>query len=310
MSVLVIAEHDNVSLKASTLHTVTAAAQCGDEIHVLIAGHQCDAAVSAAAKISGVAKVLVADAAQFADGLAENISQQALALAVTGVYSHILAPATAYGKNILPCVAAKLDVGQISEITKVISPDTFERPIYAGSAVATVQALDLLKAITVRTVSFDAAGTDGSAQVQAITAAADSGKSVFVSRDLAASERPELASARVVVAGGRGLGSSENFKILAPLADKLGAAMGASRAAVDAGFVPNDLQIGQTGKIVAPALYIAVGISGAVQHLAGMADSKIIVAINKDPEAPIFSIADYGIVGDLFDVVPDLIAEL
>ncbi|MDB5992640.1 MAG: electron transfer flavoprotein subunit beta [Herbaspirillum sp.] len=312
MSVLVIAEHDNVSIKASTLNTVTAATQCGDEIHLLIAGHQCDAAVDAAARISGVSKVLVADAVQFADGLAENISQQALVLALTGGYSHILAPATAYGKNILPCVAARLDIGQISEITKVISPDTFERAIYAGSAVATVQALDKMKAITVRTVSFDAAGTDaeGSAQVQAITAAADSGKSVFVSRDLLASERPELASARVVVAGGRGLGSSENFKILEPLADKLGAAMGASRAAVDAGFVPNDLQIGQTGKIVAPTLYIAVGISGAIQHMAGMADSKIIVAINKDPEAPIFSIADYGIVGDLFDVVPDLIAEL
>jgi electron transfer flavoprotein alpha subunit len=310
MIVLVIAEHDNVSLKASTLHTVTAAEQCGDDIHVLIAGHHCNAAVETAARISGVSKVLVADAVQFADGLAENISQQALALALTGVYSHILAPATAYGKNILPCVAAKLDIGQISEITKVISPDTFERPIYAGSAVATVRSLDNLKAITVRTVCFEAAGSEGAAQVQNITSAADSGKSVFVSRDLAGSDRPELASARVVVAGGRGLGSSENFKLLEPLADRLGAAMGASRAAVDAGFVPNDLQVGQTGKIVAPELYIAIGISGAIQHMAGMSDSKIIVAINKDPEAPIFGIADYGIVGDLFDVVPDLIAEL
>jgi electron transfer flavoprotein alpha subunit len=310
MTVLVIAEHDNVSLKASTLHTVTAAAQCGDSIHVLVAGHNCNAAVEAAAKISGVSKVLVADAVQFANGLAENVSEQALALALTGIYSHLLAPATAYGKNILPRVAAKLDIGQISEITKVISPNTFERPIYAGNAIATVQSMDQIKAVTVRTVSFDAAGTDGSAQVQSSTLAADSGKSVFVSRDLATSARPELTSARIVVAGGRGLGSSENFKLLEPLADKLGAAIGASRAAVDAGFVPNDLQIGQTGKIVAPELYIAVGISGAIQHLAGMTDSKIIVAINKDPEAPIFSVADYGIVRDLFEVIPDLISEL
>ena len=310
MTVLVIAEHDNVSLKSSTVHTVTAAMQCGDNIHMVVAGHNCNPVVEAAAKISGISKVLVADAVQLANGLAENVSEQVLALALTGMYSHILAPATAYGKNILPRVAAKLDIGQISEITKVITPSTFERPIYAGNAIATVQSMDQIKALTVRTVSFDAASTDGSAQIQNITAAADLGKSVFLTRDLATSARPELTSARIVVAGGKGLGSSENFKILEPLADKLGAAMGASRAAVDAGFVPNDLQIGQTGKIVAPELYIAVGISGAIQHLAGMTGSKIIVAVNKDPEAPIFSVADYGIVGDLFDVIPDLISEL
>jgi electron transfer flavoprotein alpha subunit len=252
--------------------------------------------------------VLVADAAQFADGLAENVAAQALALA--GAYSHILAPATAYGKNILPRVAAKLDVGQISEITKVDTPDTFERPIYAGNAIATVQSSDAVKVITVRTTGFDAAGAGGSAAVEKVDAVADSGKSSFVSRELAKSDRPELTAAKIIVSGGRGMGSGENFKILEPLADKLGAAMGASRAAVDAGFVPNDWQVGQTGKIVAPTLYIAVGISGAIQHLAGMKDSKTIVAINKDPEAPIFSVADYGIVGDLFEVVPQLVAAL
>ncbi|HEY8027194.1 MAG TPA: FAD-binding protein [Burkholderiaceae bacterium] len=308
MTALVIAEHDNATLKGSSLNTITAAAQCGGDVHVLIAGHNCDAAAQAAAQVAGVAKVLVADAAQFADGLAENVAAQALALAAS--YSHILAPATAYGKNILPRVAAKLDVGQISEITKVDSPDTFERPIYAGNAIATVQSSDSIKVITVRTTGFDAAGAGGSAAVEKVDAVADSGKSSFVSRELAKSDRPELTAAKVIVSGGRGMGSGENFKILEPLADKLGAAMGASRAAVDAGFVPNDWQVGQTGKIVAPTLYIAVGISGAIQHLAGMKDSKTIVAINKDPEAPIFSVADYGIVGDLFEVVPQLVDAL
>jgi len=308
MTALVIAEHDNGSLKGSTLNTVTAAAQCGGDVHVLVAGHNCGKAAEAAAQIAGVAKVLVADAAHFADGLAENVAEQALAIA--SAYSHILAPATAYGKNILPRVAAKLDVAQISEITKVDSPDTFERPIYAGNAIATVQSTDSVKVITVRATGFDAAATGGSAAIENIAAVADSGKSSFVSRELAKSDRPELTGAKVVVSGGRGMGSGENFKILEPLADKLGAAMGASRAAVDAGFVPNDWQVGQTGKIVAPQLYIAVGISGAIQHLAGMKDSKTIVAINKDPEAPIFSVADYGIVGDLFEIVPALVKEL
>lgn len=308
MTTLVIAEHDNASLKGSTLNTVTAAAQCGADVHVLVAGHNAGAAAQAAAQIAGVSKVLHADAAHFADGLAENIAEQVLAIA--SGYSHILAPATAYGKNILPRVAAKLDVSQISEITKVDSPDTFERPIYAGNAIATVQSTDAIKVITVRTTGFDAAATGGSAAVETVAAVADSGKSAFVSREVAKSDRPELTAAKVIVSGGRGMGSGDNFKILEPLADKLGAAMGASRAAVDAGFVPNDWQVGQTGKIVAPTLYIAVGISGAIQHLAGMKDSKTIVAINKDPEAPIFSVADYGIVGDLFDIVPQLVAEL
>jgi len=269
---------------------------------------QIDAAVAAAAQIAGVTKVIVADGAQFADGLAENVAEQALAIAAS--YTHVLAPATAYGKNILPRVAARLDVGQISEITKVESPDTFERPIYAGNAIATVQSTDAIKVITVRTTGFDAAAGGGSAAIDKISAVADSGKSSFVSRELAKSDRPELTAAKVIVSGGRGIGSADNFKILEPLADKLGAAMGASRAAVDAGYVPNDWQVGQTGKIVAPQLYIAVGISGAIQHLAGMKDSKTIVAINKDPEAPIFSVADYGLVGDLFEAVPALIQEL
>jgi electron transfer flavoprotein alpha subunit len=308
MTALVIAEHDNASLKGSTLNTITAATQCGGDIHVLIAGHNCSAAAQAASEIAGVTKVLVADGAQFSDGLAENIAEQAIALA--GSYSHILAPATAYGKNILPRVAARLDVAQISEITKVNSPDTFERPIYAGNAIATVQSADPVKVITVRTTNFDSAAGGGSAVVENVTAVADSGKSQFVSREMAKSDRPELAGAKVVVSGGRGLGSADNFKILEPLADKLGAAMGASRAAVDAGFVPNDWQVGQTGKVVAPQLYIAVGISGAIQHLAGMKDSKTIVAINKDAEAPIFSVADYGIVGDLFEIIPQLVKEL
>jgi electron transfer flavoprotein alpha subunit len=308
MTALVIAEHDNASLKGSTLNTVTAASQCGGDIHVLVAGSNCGAAAQAAAQLAGVSKVLVADAAYFADGLAENVAAQVLALA--SAYSHILAPATAYGKNILPRVAAQLDVGQISEITKVDSPDTFERPIYAGNAIATVQSSDAVKVITVRTTGFDAAAGGGSAAVENIAPAADFGKSAFVSRELAKSDRPELTAAKIIVSGGRGMGSAENFKILEPLADKLNAAMGASRAAVDAGFVPNDWQVGQTGKIVAPQLYIAVGISGAIQHLAGMKDSKVIVAINKDEEAPIFSVADYGIVGDLFEIVPQLVAEL
>ncbi len=308
MVALVIAEHDNGSLKGATHHTVTAAVQCGGDVHILVAGSSCGAAAEAAAQIAGVSKVLVADAPHFADGLAENVAEQILAIA--GSYSHILAPATAYGKNILPRVAAKLDVAQISEITKVDSPDTFERPIYAGNAIATVQSSDSVKVITVRGTAFDSAAAGGSAAIEAIAAVADAGTSSFVGRELAKSDRPELTAAKVIVSGGRGIGSADNFKILEPLADKLGAAMGASRAAVDAGFVPNDWQVGQTGKIVAPTLYIAVGISGAIQHLAGMKDSKVIVAINKDPEAPIFSVADYGIVGDLFDVVPQLVAEL
>jgi electron transfer flavoprotein alpha subunit len=308
LAALVIAEHDNASLKGSTLNTITAAAQAGGDVHVLVAGHNAKAAADAAAQIASVTKVLLADAPQFADGLAENIAEQALAIAKD--YTHILAPATAYGKNILPRVAARLDVAQISEITKVDSPDTFERPIYAGNAIATVQSSDSIKVITVRTTGFDAAAVGGSAAVETLTAVADSGKSSFVSREVAKSDRPELTAAKIIVSGGRGMGSSESFKILEPLADKLNAAMGASRAAVDAGYVPNDWQVGQTGKIVAPQLYIAVGISGAIQHLAGMKDSKVIVAINKDEEAPIFSVADYGIVGDLFEIVPQLVAAL
>jgi len=278
-------------------------------VHVLVAGSNAGAAAAAAAKIAGVTKVLHADAAYFADGLAENVSEQILAIA--GGYTHILAPATAYGKNILPRVAAKLDVAQISEITKVDAPDTFERPIYAGNAIAYVQSSDKVKVITVRSTGFDAAAAEGgSAAVETVAAAADFGKSAFVGREVAKSDRPELTAAKIIVSGGRGMGSADAFKILEPLADKLNAAMGASRAAVDAGFVPNDWQVGQTGKIVAPSLYIAVGISGAIQHLAGMKDSKVIVAVNKDPEAPIFSVADYGIVGDLFEVVPQLVKEL
>ncbi len=308
MTTLVIAEHDNVSLKASTLHTVTAAIECGGDAHVLVAGHQCNLAAEAGSKLINVAKVLVADAPQFSEALVENIANQVLALAPA--YSHILAPATAYGKSIAPRVAALLDVGQISEITKVDSPDTFERQIYAGSVNVLVQSTDQIKVITVRTTGFDIAACGGSAVREDIAAVADSGKSNFVSRELAKSDRPELTAAKIIVSGGRGMGSAKNFELLEHLADKLGAAMGASRAAVDAGFVPNDWQVGQTGKIVAPLLYIAVGISGAIQHLAGMKDSKVIVAINKDPDAPIFSVADYGIVGDLFEIVPLLTAKL
>ena len=308
MTSLVIAEHDNASVRGATLNTVTAALQCGGDVHVLVAGHNAGEAAKAAAQIAGVAKVIHAEGAHFEHGLAENVAAQVLAIA--GNYSHILFPATASGKNIAPRVAAKLDVGQISDITKVDSPDTFERPIYAGNAIAMVQSSDPIKVITVRTTGFDAASTGGSAAVESVTPVADSGKSAFVSREVAKSDRPELTAAKVIVSGGRGMGSGDNFKILEPLADRLGAAMGASRAAVDAGFVPNDWQVGQTGKIVAPQLYIAVGISGAIQHLAGMKDSKTIVAINKDPEAPIFSVADYGIVGDLFEIVPQLVKEL
>ncbi|SCU75466.1 electron transfer flavoprotein alpha-subunit [Cupriavidus necator] len=310
MTALVIAEHDNQSIKASTLNTVTAAAQCGGDVHVLVAGANAKAAADAAAKIAGVTKVLLADAPYFGDGLAENVAEQALAIA--NDYSHILAPATPYGKNILPRVAAKLDVAQISEISKVDAPDTFERPIYAGNAIATVKSEDKIKVITVRGTAFDAAAAEGgSAAVETLPAVADAGVSQFVSREVAKSDRPELTAAKIIVSGGRGVGSGENYtKVLTPLADKLGAALGASRAAVDAGFVPNDYQVGQTGKIVAPQLYIAVGISGAIQHLAGMKDSKVIVAINKDAEAPIFSVADYGLVGDLNTVVPELVAAL
>jgi electron transfer flavoprotein alpha subunit len=310
MTILVIAEHDNASLKASTLNTVAAAAKIGGDIHVLVAGSNAQAAADAAAKITGVTKVLLADAPQLADGLAENVDGTVLRIAKD--YSHILAPATAYGKNIAPRIAAHLDVAQISDITAVDSPDTFERPIYAGNAIATVQSSDAIKVITVRSTGFDpVAAEGGNASVEKIEAAADAGISKFVNRELTKLDRPELTSAQIIVSGGRGLGNGENYtKVLEPLADKLGAALGASRAAVDAGFVPNDYQVGQTGKIVAPNLYVAVGISGAIQHLAGMKDSKVIVAINKDEEAPIFGVADYGLVGDLFTVVPDLVKEL
>ena len=310
MTALVIAEHDNTSLKGATLNTVSAAAQCGGDVHVLVAGHNAGAAAEAAAKIAGVSKVLHADAAGLEHGLAESVAAQVLAVA--GNYSHILFAATAGGKNVAPRVAAKLDVAQISEISKVDSPDTFERPIYAGNAIATVQSADATKVITVRATGFDAAAaTGGSASVEKIDAAADAGKSSFVGSEIAKNDRPELTAAKIIVSGGRALGSKEKFdEVMTPLADKLGAAIGASRAAVDAGYAPNDLQVGQTGKIVAPQLYIAAGISGAIQHLAGMKDSKVIVAINKDPEAPIFSVADYGLEADLFAAVPELVKAL
>jgi len=309
MTALVIAEHDNASIKGATLNTVIAAAACGGEVHVLVAGHNAGAAAAAAAQIAGVAKVIHADAEGFAHGLAENVAAQVLAIA--SGYSHILFPATAGGKNVAPRVAAKLDVAQISDITKVISADTFERPIYAGNAIATVQSQDATKVITVRTTGFDAAGQGGSAAVETVAAASGNGKSAYVGSEIAKSDRPELTAAKIIVSGGRALGSSEKFnEVMTPLADKLGAAIGASRAAVDAGYAPNDLQVGQTGKIVAPQLYIAAGISGAIQHLAGMKDSKVIVAINKDPEAPIFSVADYGVEADLFAAVPELVAAL
>ena len=309
MAVLVIAEHDNAALKAGTLHTVTAALGCGGEVHLLIAGHHCADVVQSAARIAGVAKVMVADAEPFADGLAENVAAQALSLAQG--YTHILAPASAYGKNVLPRVAAKLDVAQISDIIRIESPDTFDRMIYAGNAIATVRSSDPIKVITVRTTCFAAAADGGGvATIENVTTVAGHPGVRFVSRELASSDRPELTSARVVVAGGNGLSSIEDFKLLDRLADKLGAAIGASRAAVDAGLVPNDWQIGQTGKIIAPDLYIAVGISGAIQHVAGIKGAKTIVAINQDEDAPIFLVADYGIVGDLFELVPQLIAEL
>ena len=310
MTVLVIAEHDNASIKGATLNTVTAAAACGGDVHILVAGHNAGAAAQAAAQIAGVAKVIHADAAGLEHGLAENVAAQVLAIA--GNYSHILFPATAGGKNVAPRVAAKLDVAQISDITKVVSADTFERPIYAGNAIATVQSADSVKIITVRTTGFDAAAaTGGSATVETAAATADNGKSSFVGSEIAKSDRPELTAAKIIVSGGRALGSAEKFnEVITPLADKLGAAIGASRAAVDAGYAPNDLQVGQTGKIVAPQLYVAAGISGAIQHLAGMKDSKVIVAINKDPEAPIFSVADYGLEADLFTAVPELVKAL
>ena len=309
MTILVIAEHDNAQLKGATLNTVAAAAKLGGEIHVLVAGQGAQAVAEQAAKVAGVAKVLLADGAALGEFLAENVAAQVLGVASN--YSHILFAATASGKNVAPRVAAKLDVAQISDIISVESADTFTRPIYAGNAIATVQSSDAIKVITVRTTGFDAVPAEGgSATVDTVAAVADSGRSAFVGREVAKSDRPELAGAAVVVSGGRGLGSAENFKILDPLADKLGAALGASRAAVDAGYAPNDWQVGQTGKIVAPQLYIAVGISGAIQHLAGMKDSKVIVAINKDPEAPIFGVADYGLVADLFQAVPECVDQL
>jgi len=309
MSILVIAEHDNAVVKASTLNTIAAAQAIGGDIDVLVAGSGCGAAAEAAAKLAGVAKVRVADAAAYADQGAENLSE--LIVANAAGYSHILAPATTFGKNVLPRVAATLDVAQISDIIGVVSPDTFKRPIYAGNAIATVQSADAVKVITVRTTAFEPVAASGAASVEAVGAAADTGLSKLVGRELTKSERPELGAASVIVSGGRGVGSGENYHaLLEPLADKLGAALGASRAAVDAGFVPNDYQVGQTGKIVAPQLYVAVGISGAIQHLAGMKDSKVIVAINKDEEAPIFQVADYGLVADLFEAVPELTAAL
>jgi electron transfer flavoprotein alpha subunit len=314
MTSLVIAEHDNQSLKPSTLNTVMAATQISmhldGSVHVLVAGNNAGAAAAAAAQIVGVSKVIHADGVTLEAGLAENVAAQVLAIASN--YTHILFPATANGKNVAPRVAAKLDVGQISDITKVDSADTFERPIYAGNAMATVQSLDAVKVITVRTTGFDAAAaTGGSATADTVAAVADSGKSSFVGREVTKNDRPELTAAKIIVSGGRALGSSEKFnEVMIPLADKLGAAIGASRAAVDAGYAANDLQVGQTGKIVAPQLYVACGISGAIQHLAGMKDSKVIVAINKDPEAPIFSVADFGLEADLFVAVPELVAAL
>ena len=306
MSILVIAEHDNATLAGATLNSVAAARQIGGDIHVLVAGSACAAVAEAAARIEGVARVRVADSAALAHQLPENLAPLIAELA-RGGYSHVLAPATSNGKNVLPRVAALLDVEQISEIVKVESADTFQRPIYAGNAIATVQSSAAIKVITVRGTGFDAvAATGGSAAIEAVSGGSDAGLSAFVGEELAKSERPELTAAKVVVSGGRGMQNGENFALLYKLADKLGAAVGASRAAVDAGFVPNDMQVGQTGKIVAPELYIAVGISGAIQHLAGMKDSKVIVAINKDEEAPIFQIADYGLVGDLFEALPQL----
>ncbi len=307
MAILVIAEHDGAQLKPGTTNTISAAAKMGGDITVLVAGNQCGAAAQAAAKVAGAAKVLLCDAPPYAGALAENLA--ALVLTIAGKYTHIVAPATGFGKNFMPRVAALLDVQQISEISAVEAPDTFVRPIYAGNVLATVQSKDKIKVVTVRATGFDAAvESAAAAAVENLAPGPDSGLAQFKGQELSKSERPELAAARIIVSGGRGMGSAENFRILEALADKLGAAVGASRAAVDSGFVPNDYQVGQTGKIVAPELYIAVGISGAIQHLAGMKDSKTIVAINKDEEAPIFQVADYGIVGDLFQIVPELTA--
>jgi len=309
MSILVIAEHDHRALKSATLNAVAAAQKIGGDIHVLVAGHNAADAAQAASKLAGVAKVLHADAPQLASQTAENVA--GLVTPLAGAYTHILLPATGFGKNIAPRIAALLDVAQISDIIDVVSPDTFVRPIYAGNAFATVQSKDTKKVITVRTTAFDAAAaTGGAAPIESLAAPADAGMAQVTGQDLTKSDRPELTSARVIISGGRGMQKGENFKMLEALADKLNAAIGASRAAVDAGYVPNDYQVGQTGKIVAPDLYIAVGISGAIQHLAGMKDSKVIVAINKDAEAPIFQIADYGLVGDLFEIIPALTAEL
>jgi electron transfer flavoprotein alpha subunit len=308
MAILVIAEHDGKQLKPGTTNTVTAAAKLGGDITVLVAGHQCAEAAQAAAKLAGVKKVLLADAPHYAGSVAENMA--ALVQGIAGQYSHILAPATGFGKNFMPRLAALLDVQQISDISAVVSADTFVRPIYAGNVMATVQSMDRIKVITVRATGFDAAGECGSAPVENLAAGPDTGLSKFNGQELSKSDRPELTAARIIVSGGRGMGSAENFRILEALADKLGAAVGASRAAVDSGFVPNDYQVGQTGKIVAPELYVAVGISGAIQHLAGMKDSKVIVAINKDPEAPIFAVSNYWLVEDLFKAVPELTQQL
>jgi len=310
MTILLIAEHDNAEIKGATLNAVTAAAKLGGELHILVAGHNAQAVAEQAAKIAGVSKVLLADAPQLAAQLAENV--EATVLPIAKNYTHILLASTPSGKNVAPRIAAKLDVAQISDIVAIDSADTFERPIYAGNAIATVQSSDPIKVITVRTTGFDAAAAEGgSAEIEKLDAAPDSGISEFVSREIVKLDRPELNAAQIIVSGGRGLGSGENYtKVLEPLADKLNAALGASRAAVDAGYVPNDYQVGQTGKIVAPSLYLAIGISGAIQHLAGMKDSKVIVAINKDAEAPIFSVADYGLVGDLFTLVPELVEAL
>ncbi|MBK6638700.1 MAG: electron transfer flavoprotein subunit alpha/FixB family protein [Rhodocyclaceae bacterium] len=309
MSILVLAEHDNASLKGASLNAIAAASKMGGEVHVLVAGTGCQGAAEQAAKVADVAKVRVADAAHYGDQTAENLA--ALIVANAAGYTHIVAPATANGKNTLPRVAALLDVAQISDIISVEAPDTFVRPFYAGNALATVKSADAVKVITVRTTGFDPAGQGGSAAIEALAAGPDLGQSKLVGREITKSARPELGAAKIIVSGGRGVGSGENYhSVLEPLADKLGAAMGASRAAVDAGFVPNDYQVGQTGKIVAPQLYVAVGISGAIQHLAGMKDSKVIVAINKDPDAPIFQVADYGLVADLFTAVPELVSAL
>ena len=308
MTALIIAEHDNGSLKSATANTIAAARQLGVEIHVLVAGSACSAAAEQAARLRGVGKVLMADARHYEGGLAENLT--ALIVSLAPSYSHVLAPATTFGKNVLPRVAAQLDVGQVSDIVEVLAPDTFVRPIYAGNVLAKVRSDDPIKVITVRATAFEATGQGGTAPIETIAPGPDLGMSRLLARELTHSSRPELTEAKIVVSGGRGLQSGENFKLLEALADRLGAAIGASRAAVDSGFVPNDYQVGQTGKIVAPQLYIAVGISGAIQHLAGMKGSKVIVAINKDPEAPIFQVADYGLTADLFQAVPELISAL